>query len=147
MKDTLSDPVTDPTLVTRSSELIHNPADARHWMRARPVARRVTLKIGEVLIARTTDAIRLVELGRDAYEPSLYLPMADVLATLRPSTRPETFCPLKGTACYFDLDLPDGTIEGAAWQYRDLFEFSSVLEHRVAFYLDRITVEEAPIPA
>lgn len=47
-------------------------------LRLKPAGRRArVLRDGEV-VADTADALRVIEVGRDLYDPMLHLPMADI---------------------------------------------------------------------
>jgi uncharacterized protein (DUF427 family) len=51
--------------ITRATQTIHNPADPRHFMRLKPVSRQITIRLGDMLLARTSRALRLVEVSND----------------------------------------------------------------------------------
>ncbi|MGB0506803.1 MAG: DUF427 domain-containing protein [Pikeienuella sp.] len=131
--------------VTLATDTIHSPHDPRHFMALKPVKRLVRICRGDRLIADTRDALRLIEVGRGVYEPTLYIPKTDVQALLR-KTDKTTRCPLKGDACYFDLMDEADEVEAAeiAWAYDQPFDFASDLAGRIAFYTVGLTVTEAP---
>lgn len=133
----------DTTLVPNA---IHNPAEPRHFMRIKPVARRVVIRLGDEVLADTTRAVRVLEVGKDLYDPAIYILPSDVSATLSRNDH-TTHCPLKGDAAYFDLAAGDGGIReaGIAWCYPEPLEFAADLAGRIAFYGDRVTVEESPL--
>ncbi len=134
--------------VTLSRETIHNPDDARHFMRIKPVPGLVRiLREGRVL-AESTQALRLQEAGRDIYDPVFYLPAGAVRGTLK-ATDKRTFCPLKGHATYFDLLSDQGRVEvpEIAWSYQETLDFAAPLKDRVAFYATRVVIEEHPATA
>ena len=64
--------------ITMVRDAIHNPAEARHFMRIVPVDRTVTVSVDGVEVARTTRASRVKEVGRDIYDAVVYFPRADV---------------------------------------------------------------------
>ena len=132
--------------VTLAQETIHNPSEPRHFMRLKPVGRRVRIRLGDEVLAETTRALRVLEVGKDLYDPVLYVPDEDVVARLGPNDR-TTHCPLKGDAAHFDLIGEDGTVRQPkiAWSYREPLGHASGLAGRTAFYTDRLTVEEAPL--
>jgi len=132
--------------ITMTKEGIHNPAEPRHYMRLKPVKGRVrVLRDGEVL-AESTRAVRLLEVGKDLYDPVFYFPEDDIKATLLPN-EVTTHCPLKGDAAYFDLADQDGSIreERIAWSYPAPFDFAQGLRGLVAFYTDKVSFEESPL--
>ena len=133
--------------ITLSGHTIHNPDEPRHFMRIRPVEKLVRIRHGVRVLAETTAAVRVIEAGRDLYEPALYLPRGDVRAELTVADKAETFCPIKGHATYYDLpgDGGDPDLTEIAWSYERTVEGAEALEHRIAFYSDRVTVEEIPL--
>lgn len=135
--------------VTRSKFTIHNPDDARHFMRIKPVAGTVRIRHGDRVIAESTRAVRLIEAGNDLYDPCIYMPREDVTADLAPAAKERTWCPLKGHAEYFDLKGPDGGVaEGEiAWSYTDTLDFAAELRDLISFYGNKVAVEEIPAPA
>ena len=57
-----------------------------------------------------------------------------------------THCPLKGDAEYFDLVIREGDVLATeiAWSYPEPPDFASALAGRIAFYADKVTIEESP---
>ncbi len=135
-----------PSDVTMSTATIHNPGEPRHFMRIKPVPRRIRVLFDDELLAETTNALRLLEVGKDFYDPILYIPELDIGAPLKPIGR-KTHCPLKGDASYFDLVDADGTVrhKEIAWSYADAFDFAAELKGHVAFRPDLVTIEDAPL--
>ncbi|MEP0521259.1 MAG: DUF427 domain-containing protein [Hyphomicrobiales bacterium] len=124
--------------VTMALEAIHNPSEPRHFMRLKPVPRRVqVLRNGEIL-ADTVQAMRLTEIGKDVYDPVFYIPRADILARMTAIDGKSSRCPLKGDASYFSYN----SVEPMAWTYDRPFEFTVVLKGLIAFYPDKVSVLE-----
>ena len=137
----------DRSQVTLATETIHNPNEPRHFMRIKPAGRRIrVLQAGKVL-AESSNALRVIEAGRDIYDPVLYLPRADVQATLAAAAKEKTFCPIKGHASYFDLVSRDGSIERPeiAWCYEDTVGGAEQLKDHIAFYGTHVVIEEHPV--
>jgi uncharacterized protein (DUF427 family) len=90
--------------------------------------------------------VRVLEAGRDLYDPVCYIPPSDVTATLRRNDD-TTHCPLKGDAAYLDLVDDTGAIRqaGIAWCYPEPFEISAELTGLIAFYAKYVTTEETPV--
>jgi uncharacterized protein (DUF427 family) len=99
---------------------------------------RVVARVAETVIADTSAALTLREAG---YPPVLYIPLDDVVpGTLRPSTS-YSYCPYKGDASYYDVELPDGKeLVDAAWTYLAPYTAVGAIAGRVAFYTDRVQV-------
>lgn len=87
--------------VTLSTQAIHNPADARHCMRLKPTQCLLRVRYGDEIVAQSCAAMRLLEVGKEVYHPSIYFPRADVRGDLR-RVEKTTYCPLKGRAGFFD---------------------------------------------
>lgn len=132
--------------VTLSKSTIHNPAEPRHFMALKPIERTVIILLGQAPLAETRRALRLVEVGRDVYQPAVYLPMEDVHASLLENER-TSHCPLKGEAIYFDLMGTDGgvVIKDIAWAYPEPYDFAPELAGLLSFYTDKLTMVEAPL--
>lgn len=116
---------------------IHNPRNTAHFARIKPVGGRVRILKRGAVLADSVTASRVMENGRDLYDPVLYIPQADVQAALSAVAGKSTHCPLKGDASYFSLDG-----EEIAWTYDRPLEGSAVLEGLVAFYADKVVIEE-----
>lgn len=132
--------------VTMSTVTIHNPAEPRHFMRIKPVNRRIRVLLGDEILAKTTHALRIMEVGKDFYDPVIYVPEGDIRAALRRIDH-QTHCPLKGDASYFDLTDTGGNVrqEKIAWSYADAFDFAAELKGHIAFAPNLVTVEDAPL--
>ena len=124
--------------VTMATETIHNPNEPRHFMRIRPANSRVRVLRGTDVMADSLHALRVSEVGRDIYPSVLYIPQADVSPALKPMTGRSTHCPLKGDASYFSLDDE----EPIAWTYATPLTIAAQLSGHVAFYADRVIIEE-----
>lgn len=131
--------------MTEIPNAIQNPNNPNHFMRIKPVTARVrVLRDGQVL-ADSVNAVRVLEVGRDLYDPVLYIPKDDVSDRLIPNPK-QTHCPLKGDATYFDLAAEDGSkVETEiAWTYAQSFDFAQALKGRLGFYANKVTIEESP---
>lgn len=124
--------------VTMATETIHNPNEPRHFMRLKPVPRRIQVTRNGSILADSMRAMRLTEVGRDIYDPVFYIPEADVVANMTAIDGKTSHCPLKGDASYF-LHGGDGPI---AWTYDRPFDFTVALKGLVAFYPDKVSVVE-----
>lgn len=126
--------------VTLARGTIHNPEEPRHFMKLKPLKKGVRISMGDHTLAISQNAIRLIEIGGDFYDPPIYVPEEDVLVDMAPSEK-HTICPLKGEARYFSL--PDSV--DIAWSYPEAYEFAAGLRGFVAFCADRVTIEETPL--
>lgn len=125
---------------------IFNPGNRWHFMRVKPFSGTVRILKDGTVLAVSTSALRLIEVGNDFYDPSFYLPKTDVSADLIQNEQ-ATHCPLKGDAIYYDLagyETPPSA-PGIAWSYPDPLDFAAEIAGRVAFYPNRVTIEEAAV--
>lgn len=95
-----------------------------------PVPQRIVVRLGGVLVAETTRALRVLETH---HAPTYYLPPEDIQATLRPASR-RSFCEWKGVARYFDVLAGSATAPMAAWAYDTPTARFAALAGYVAFY-------------
>jgi uncharacterized protein (DUF427 family) len=124
----------------RSPGHARNPA---HRVDARPAGVRVRIVFNGEIVADTRDAVRLDESG---YPPVYYVPRNDVRMEKLARTDHGSYCPYKGQASYFSLQVGDRTAENAAWSYEQPYDEVADIRERLAFYprkVDRIEVEEA----
>jgi adenylate cyclase len=102
-----------------------------------PVEGRVRTRIGGEIVADSTGVLVMHE----TYMPSqYYFPRSDVREGLLAPSPFRTFCPFKGTAHHWHLQLPDGTLENKAWSYEAPLTEARSVGGYVAFYPD--VVEE-----
>jgi len=128
--------------VTFVRNAIHNPADARHFMRIIEPDHVATATVGDVEIARSHRTLKVKEVGFDIYDPVLYFPREDVeMGRLRKSDK-TTHCPLKGDTEYFDLELDGGRIENVAWSYHRAIAPAAALKDLIAFDVRHVQVTE-----
>ena len=95
-----------------------------------PVPQRIMIRLGGVLVAQSTRALRVLETH---HAPSYYLPPEDIYATLRP-VQGSSFCEWKGVARYFDVIAGGKTAARAAWCYDSPTARFAALAGYVAFY-------------
>ena len=135
-----------PQSGTLVSGAIHNPAEPLHFMRIKQIVRRVRISREGTVLAESTSALRLLEAGRDLYDPAVYTPLEDVTASLRQKEQTTLF-PLKGDAVYFDLLNADGTpaLNDIAWSYSTPLPHAEILAGFISFYPDKVSIEESPL--
>lgn len=134
-----------PTAVIQSHpSTISNPKNPDHLMRVRPIAAQVRVSAGGATLAQTHAALRLIEVGKDIYDPVVYVPKSALTDALVPVPDMTTHCPLKGDAHYFTLK---GDTSPIAWIYDRTLPFAAVLKDHVGFYANRVTIEERGLEA
>jgi uncharacterized protein (DUF427 family) len=103
--------------------------------RVEPVARRVRVEFGGIVLADTTRALRVCETSSP---PGYYLPQADVaMAHLEPSPR-TSFCEWKGVAAYWSVRVGDRVAKDAAWSYPAPDPGFEAIRDYLAFYPRRM---------
>lgn len=115
---------------------IRNPDNPHHFMVLKPVKHSVKIFLGDNILASTQNAIRVIEIGRKAYDPVLYVPTKDVVVSLKTLER-NSFCPLKGEATYFGYEG-----EEIAWSYSQPLAFAKELREYHAFWSSKTWIEE-----
>jgi uncharacterized protein (DUF427 family) len=99
--------------------------------RLAPDAREVVVRWGSLEIARTRQAIRVLE---TSHPPSFYLPWDDVAREfLRPASG-TSFCEWKGPARYWSLVDGDRRLPNVAWSYPEPLAGAEAVANCVAFY-------------
>jgi uncharacterized protein (DUF427 family) len=94
---------------------------------------------GGAILAESGRVLRLDETGLD---PVIYFPREDIaMAFLEPSAT-RTRCPWKGEATHFSLQTKSMLVPDVAWSYEDPVDGAERIAGYVAFYRDKVAVEE-----
>ena len=102
---------------------------------------RVRVTFAGQVVADTRRALSLAEAS---YAPVMYIPREDVdLATFERTDR-KTHCPYKGEASYYSIHAGDRTAQNALWSYEQPLEAVSAIAGYMAFYPDRVQLEQLP---
>lgn len=96
-----------------------------------PCAKRVRVIAGDQVVADST-VVRL--LRETAHTPVYYFPRADVDETLLAPSEKTTYCPFKGVASHWHIDLEGRRIEDAVWGYPAPFVETADIKDYLAFY-------------
>jgi uncharacterized protein (DUF427 family) len=103
--------------------------------RVEPVARRIRVEFGGIVLAETDAAFRVLE---TASPPVYYLPPADVRTEyLEPSPR-STVCEWKGVANYRSVRVGDRFVEDVAWSYPEPNPGYEAICDYLAFYAGKM---------
>jgi uncharacterized protein (DUF427 family) len=112
--------------------------DATHPITIRPTGSRVTVRVGGVTVAESDNALSLAE---STYPVAQYIPIGDVDASVLRPTDSQTYCPYKGEASYYSVQLKDGQTEtDLIWTYEKPYEAVADIAGHVAFYPDRAEI-------
>ena len=102
-------------------------------------AKRVVVSVDGTTIADTRRAMTLREAD---YPPVLYVPRADAEMSLLRRTDHATHCPYKGDASYFSVATEGRTLDNVAWSYEQPYPPALQVASYLAFFPDRVTIEE-----
>jgi uncharacterized protein (DUF427 family) len=112
--------------------------DAAHPITVRPTGAPVTVSVGGVPVARTDRALSLAEAS---YPVVQYIPIGDVDQALLRRTATGTYCPFKGEASYYSIELPGGATErDVIWTYEQPYDAVREIAGHVAFYPSRAQI-------
>ncbi|MYR08438.1 DUF427 domain-containing protein [Gordonia sp. SID5947] len=109
-----------------------------HPITVSPTGGRVVVKVGDAVVARTSDAFTLREAE---YPPVQYIPRECVDPSLLRDSTTTTFCPYKGECNYYDLTLESEVLTDAVWIYRSPYDAVAEIADHVAFYPGRVSVD------
>ena len=101
--------------------------------------RRVRVTAGDIVIADSAKALTLKEAKYPAVQ---YVPQEDTNMALLERTDRVTHCPYKGDANYFSINANGKTLENAIWTYETPFPAMAEITGHLAFYPDRVKIEE-----
>jgi len=110
-----------------------------HPITITPATKRIRVSVGDTVIADTTRALTLKEA---TYPPVYYIPRADVDQAHLVRTDRVTHCPYKGDANYFSIRTDTAMLDNAIWSYETPFLAMAQIAGHVAFYPDKVTIEE-----
>ncbi|MET8145837.1 DUF427 domain-containing protein [Sphaerisporangium sp. NPDC005288] len=102
---------------------------------------RVVVSAGGRVLADTRDALTLREAD---YPPVQYIPREDVDMGRLERTEHATYCPFKGDASYYSLAEGGEKGVNAIWTYETPYPAVAEIEGHLAFYPDRVAIEEHP---
>jgi uncharacterized protein (DUF427 family) len=103
--------------------------------RLAPDAREIVVRAGDIVIARSTRAVRALE---TASPPTFYLPPDDVDRARMEPSHGSSRCEWKGEASYWTVVIPSRRIERVAWSYLDPLPGFEMLRDYLSFYPSRL---------
>jgi uncharacterized protein (DUF427 family) len=111
-----------------------------HPITIEPSSAHVVVKAGSAVIADSSNALALHEAS---YPPVYYVPLADVDSELLESSDTTSYCPYKGDASYYSVRTGDSVVKDAIWFYDEPYDAVSEIAGHVAFYADRVQIEDS----
>ena len=110
-----------------------------HPIAIAPNDKRVTVSAAGRTVAETHAALVLREAN---YPPVQYIPREDTDMMLLHRSDHTTYCPYKGEASYFSIPSLGEAGKNAVWTYEAPYDAVGAIKDRLAFYPDRVTLEE-----
>ena len=105
-----------------------------HQVLEKPVRGKMRAQLGADVLAESSSVI---EVDEDQNPPRYYFPRADVRMDRMKDSDTRTYCPFKGEASYFALELGDGPLPDAAWTIESPYDEHADLKSRIAFYSEK----------
>lgn len=97
------------------------------------------VRAGGAVIGESARALELVEAD---YPPVIYFPREDLGMVFLERSDTVSRCPFKGEASYWTIIAKSGPIRDAGWSYDDPLPGAERLAGHIAFYADRVAVEQ-----
>ena len=108
-------------------------------IKIRPATGTWVVRAGGAVLGESQNALELIE---GDYPSVIYFPRADIaMAFLEPSDTTST-CPFKGEATYFSIVAKSGPIADAVWSYTAPHDDVAEIKDYLAFYTNKIAVEQ-----
>ena len=102
-----------------------SPVDSEYKIEFVRTDGHISAVIGGQVIAETDNAV----IAHETHLPStFYIPRDDFKPGVLRRDDMRTFCPFKGTAVHWSVNLPEKTLPNAAWSYERPLEISSALQ-------------------
>jgi uncharacterized protein (DUF427 family) len=101
--------------------------------------RRIRVTAGDIVIAESAKALTLKEAKYPAVQ---YVPREDANMALLERTERTTHCPYKGDASYYSIKADGKTLDNAIWTYETPFPAMTEITGHLAFYPDKVKIEE-----
>jgi uncharacterized protein (DUF427 family) len=100
-----------------------------------PERRSIRVEFACVVVAETSEAIRLLERG---LPPSFYIPPHHTRTDLLVACEETSLCPVKGESRYWTIRVREREADRAAWSYSDPLSGCEPIHGYFAFYADRV---------
>ncbi|MEM7429093.1 MAG: DUF427 domain-containing protein [Pseudomonadota bacterium] len=108
-----------------------------------PLEGTVEARHGDIVLASSSAARVMYE---TRLPPAVYFPRGDVTVDLQEAPEHRTFCPFKGTATYWDLEVAGETIVNGAWSYQKALPEAEDIEGYIGFMPSALTSLECKGP-
>lgn len=106
-----------------------------HPIEITPQPERVRATFNGKTVADSGNALSMQETDYPAVQ---YIPREDVDMSLLTPTDHSTYCPYKGDASYFTINVDGQEAVNAVWTYEEPYDAVSEIKGRLAFYKTKI---------
>ena len=113
-----------------------------HPITVEPATSRVVVTVGDKTLVDTRSALTLRE---STYPGVYYVPREDTDFGQLERTEHQTYCPYKGDASYYSLTALGDKGVNAVWTYETPYDAVTPIKEHLAFYPDRVTIQELPL--
>ena len=100
------------------------------------IERNIEIIFNNKIVASSNSFILLEE---ENYAPVMPVPREALFFEFMESTKYSKYCPFKGKASYWNINVCDNNVENAVWSYPDTFDESSIIKNYFAFYSDKVS--------
>ena len=114
------------------------PSLEKYQVTVKPFKGAARAKLGEKIIAESEGCMVLYETG---CPPCLYFPRTSILDGDLKESAKVSFCPFKGNANHFHLEVDKQSHEDLIWSYETALNESREISGYISFYPDRVNVE------
>lgn len=105
----------------------------------RPALGTWVVRAGGAILGESTEALELTE---GDYPPVIYFPLNDIAMAFLEESATRSTCPHKGEASYYDIVAKSGPIADAAWVYADPMPGVAGIKGHIAFFTEKVAVEQ-----
>lgn len=108
-------------------------------IKIRKASGKWVVRAGGAVLGETQNALELTE---GDYPAVIYFPREDIAMSFLDPSDTTSHCPWKGDATYYSIPTKSTVIKDAAWSYEDPTEDMAQIKGYLAFYPNKVTVEE-----
>ncbi|KAK0100900.1 hypothetical protein ONS95_007344 [Cadophora gregata] len=114
-----------------------HPKDPYKRVETIPSSREIRIEVDGVVVAKSSQNVFLFE---TMLRPRFYLDPTKVNWSVLRESETISYCPYKGMANYYHVDIGSKTIEDAVWYYKYPTAESALVAGRLCFYNEKVDV-------